>query len=74
LRIRCGDRRLSQPVVSVDKGRLRKLGASLLLGLLKPLAALLPLFDLGNAPAADRGSADCQGLLQARKALDGQRR
>ncbi len=66
---------LSQPVVSVDKGRLgRKLGASLLLGLLNPLAALLPLFDLGNAPAADRGSADCQGLLQARKALDGQRR
>ena len=58
---------LAQPVVSVDKGPLgRKLASALLLGLLNPLAALIPLIDTGNAAAADRRGVDCQRLMRTR--------
>ena len=61
---------LANPVVSVDKGPLgRKLAGSLLLGLLNPLAALIPLIDPGATAAAGRGGADCLRLMQARPAL-----
>jgi uncharacterized protein involved in outer membrane biogenesis len=51
------------PVVSVDKGRLAgKLAASVLLGLVNPLAALIPLLDPGDDTAATRSAAACQDL------------
>ncbi len=60
---------LAQPVVSIDKSRLgRKLAAAILLGLLNPLAALIPLVDSGDVTAAGRGGADCRSLMQARVA------
>lgn len=60
---------LAHPAVSIDKGPLgRKVATSLLLALLNPLAALIPLIDTGNAAAAGRGGADCQRLMQARPA------
>jgi uncharacterized protein involved in outer membrane biogenesis len=53
------------PVVSVDKGRLAgKLAASVLLGLVNPLAALIPLVDPGDDAAATRGAAACHDLAQ----------
>jgi AsmA family protein len=58
---------LAHPDVSIEKGALgRKLATSLLLGLLNPLAALIPLVDTGSAAVAGRGGADCQRLLRAR--------
>lgn len=55
----------ANPRVSLEKGAIgAKLGASVLLGLINPLAALLPLIDLGNAEEAGRGAAGCQGLVQ----------
>jgi uncharacterized protein involved in outer membrane biogenesis len=51
------------PVVSIDKGRLAgKLAASVLLGLVNPLAALIPLVDPGDDAAATRGAAACHDL------------
>ncbi len=48
----------SQPEVSVEKAPLaRKLGLSVLLGLLNPLAALIPLIDLGDPQGAAAGGA-----------------
>jgi AsmA family protein len=48
----------AKPVVSVEKAPLaRKLGLSVLLGLLNPLAALIPLIDPGDAQAATAGGA-----------------
>ncbi len=44
-----------------------KVGAALLLGLLNPLAALIPLLDPGNADEAQRGAADCLALSQRGK-------
>lgn len=44
-----------------------KVGAALLLGLLNPLAALIPLLDFGNADEAQRGAADCLALSQRGK-------
>ena len=53
------------PVVSVEKGPLGlKLAGALLLGLINPLAALIPLIDPGDADAARRGAAGCQNLMQ----------
>lgn len=53
------------PSVSVEKGPLGlKLAGALLLGLINPLAALIPLVDPGDADAAKRGAAGCQGLMQ----------
>ena len=54
---------LAQPQVSIEKGGLgRKLGAAVLLGLINPLAALIPLIDPGNAGEANRGAAGCLAL------------
>jgi AsmA family protein len=48
----------AKPEVSIEKAPLaRKLGLSVLLGLLNPLAALIPLIDLGDAQAAAAGGA-----------------
>jgi uncharacterized protein involved in outer membrane biogenesis len=53
------------PAVSVDKGRLAgKLAASVLLGLVNPLAALIPLVDPGDDAAATRGAAACRDLAE----------
>ncbi len=55
----------ADPVVSLDKAPLgRKLGAALLLGLINPVAALIPLIDPGDAQAAQRGAASCPGMTQ----------
>lgn len=55
----------AQPEVSVDKGPAgKKLAASILLGLLNPLAALIPLVDPGDADGARRGAAGCKALRQ----------
>ena len=55
----------SNPEVSVEKGPLGlKLAGALLLGLLNPLAALIPLIDPGDADAARQGAAGCRGLMQ----------
>ncbi len=56
---------LAKPVVSIEKAALgRKLASSFLLGLLNPLAALIPLIDLGDSDDAKRSAADCQRLMQ----------
>jgi uncharacterized protein involved in outer membrane biogenesis len=54
----------AHPVVTVDKGPVGlKLGSALLLGLLNPLAALLPLVDVGNQQAARASAASCQARM-----------
>ena len=48
----------SKPEVSVEKAPLaKKLGLSVLLGLINPLAALIPLIDVGDAQGAAAGGA-----------------
>jgi len=55
----------ADPVVSIEKAPMgRKLARSLLLSLINPLAALIPLVDQGDADAAARGAADCRSLMQ----------
>lgn len=55
----------ADPVVSLEKGAIgAKLATSFALALLNPLAALLPLIDMGSAEDAGRGAADCQALMQ----------
>ena len=55
----------ANPVVSVEKGPLGlKLAGAFLLGLINPLAALIPLIDPGDADAARRGASGCQSLMQ----------
>ena len=55
----------AKPEVSVEKGPLGlKLASAFLLGLINPLAALIPLIDPGDADAAKRGAAGCQSLMQ----------
>ncbi len=57
--------RFADPEVSVEKGPLgRKLATALLLALVNPLAALIPLIDPGRAEDAARSAAACQGLKQ----------
>jgi uncharacterized protein involved in outer membrane biogenesis len=52
------------PKVSVEKGPLgMKLGTSLLLGLVNPLAAILPLLDTGNRTEAQANAASCQARM-----------
>ncbi|WP_394787251.1 AsmA family protein [Rhodoferax sp.] len=54
-----------KPEVSLEKGPLAtKIAASLLLALVNPFAAIIPLVDMGNADAARRGTAGCQALSQ----------
>lgn len=46
----------ADPDVGLDKGKLgTRLGASVLLAFVNPLAALIPLFDIGNSADAKRG-------------------
>jgi hypothetical protein len=53
----------SDPSVVLDKGRLgTKLAAAALLGLVNPLAALIPLVDVGGDDDAKRGVGDCRSL------------
>ncbi|MEO8058029.1 MAG: AsmA family protein [Burkholderiales bacterium] len=55
----------ANPSISLDKGRLgTRLGASALLALLNPLAALIPLIDFGNGADAQRDDGACRALLQ----------
>ena len=53
----------SNPSVSPDKTQLgTRLGAAALLGLINPLAALIPLMDVGSSADAKRGADDCRAL------------
>ena len=53
----------AQPSVSLDKGKLGlRLAASALLALVNPLAALIPLVDVGNNAEAQRGADECRVL------------
>ncbi|MEP6872893.1 MAG: AsmA family protein [Burkholderiales bacterium] len=53
----------ADPSISLDKGQLgARLGASALLGLINPLAALLPLIDVGSSADAKRGGEQCRAL------------
>lgn len=55
----------AKPEVSLEKGPLGlKLAGAFLLGLINPLAALIPLVDPGDADAAKRGASGCQSLMQ----------
>lgn len=55
----------ADPSISVDKGRLgTRLGASALLALLNPLAAMIPLIDFGSSDDAKRGGDACRSLSQ----------
>jgi len=60
----------SQPDVSLEKGPLGlKAASAVLLGLINPFAALIPLMDLGDSDKAQQGAAGCQGLRQRSAAL-----
>jgi uncharacterized protein involved in outer membrane biogenesis len=51
----------AKPAVAIEKGPVGlKLGAALVLGLINPLAALLPLVDTGNAKEAQANAASCK--------------
>lgn len=51
------------PSVSLEKGPLAaKIGASVLLGLINPLAAIIPLFDFGSDKKATKGNDACLSL------------
>lgn len=53
------------PALSLDRKPLAgKVGLALLLALINPLAAIVPLIDPGDAAAATRDAAGCQGLVQ----------
>lgn len=55
----------ANPHVSLDKKPIGlKLAGSVLLGLLNPLAAVIPLFDSGDATEAKRRSAGCKQFMQ----------
>ena len=55
----------SDPKISLEKAPLaRKVGASVLLGLLNPLAALIPLVDMGERQPSGEG---CNALLERAK-------
>ncbi len=55
----------SKPSVSVEKGKLAaKVGASALLALLNPFAAIVPLIDPGDSAEAKRDGALCAALAQ----------
>ena len=58
----------AHPQVAIEKGTLgRKVGASILLGLLNPFAALLPLIDRGDTKVAAEKAMGCQALVQRGK-------
>ncbi|MDO9073409.1 MAG: AsmA family protein [Rubrivivax sp.] len=54
---------ISAPAVTLARNPLTgKVGAALLLALINPLAALLPMLDPGNTEGADSHAAGCQAL------------
>ena len=56
---------LANPSVSVEKGKLAtRLGASALLALINPAAAILPLMDIGDSADLKRSSDACRALSQ----------
>lgn len=60
------------PSVSVEKGPLgAKLGSALLLGLINPLAALVPLVDTGNSDEAKQHASNCTAQLQKKLSAKG---
>ena len=64
----------ANPSVSLDKARLgTRLGASALLALVNPLAALIPFIDVGSTAEAQRGADACRALARraAAKSLPG---
>ncbi len=55
----------ANPSVSIDKGKLgTRLGAAALLALLNPVAALIPLFDIGDSAEAKRATDACRAVTQ----------
>ena len=55
----------ANPDVSIDKAKLgQRLGAAALLGLLNPVAALIPFFDIGDSDDAKQGAAKCRAFSQ----------
>ncbi|MEO8343238.1 MAG: AsmA family protein, partial [Gallionella sp.] len=59
----------ANPKVSLENRPLTlKLGRALLLSLVNPLAALIPLVDKGDIEAAKRAASGCQALMQQTKA------
>ncbi len=59
----------SAPRVTLDAGRLgARVGAAALLGLINPIAALIPFIDTGSADEAQRGAAGCADLSRRIKA------
>ena len=57
----------ASPDVSLEKQPIGvKLATSLFLGMLNPLAAMIPLFDTGDTKEAKSRAADCQSLMKVR--------
>ena len=55
----------ANPSVSVEAGKLAtRLGASALLALINPLAAIIPLMDIGDSADAKRSADACRALSQ----------
>ena len=55
----------ANPDVSIDKAKLgQRVGAAALLGLLNPIAAIIPFFDIGDSNDASRGASKCRALSQ----------
>ncbi len=53
------------PEISLDKAPMgRKLASAFLLALINPLAALIPLVDIGDEKAANRGAEGCRKLME----------
>lgn len=64
----------AQPQVSVSRGAIAgKVGAAVLLGLINPVAALIPFLDPGDSEAAGRSAAGCQALAQRGRAVSAAR-
>ena len=59
----------ANPSISLEKGTLgARLGASALLALVTPLAALIPLIDIGSSDDAKRGADACRALADRARA------
>ena len=59
----------AKPEVSIERGpAARKAAMAVLLALINPLAALIPLIDPGDSEAAQRGTTGCQSLQERRAA------
>ena len=59
----------SKPVITVDAGKLgARVGASALLALVNPFAAILPFIDTGKSDDAKRGAQACRSLSKRMEA------